>query len=42
VAPEASVLCDIPAHTVTISGTYDIHQVELAIKQAGFTPIKKV
>lgn len=42
VAPEASVLCDISAHTVTISGTYDIHQVELAIKQAGFTPIKKV
>jgi copper chaperone len=42
VAPEASVLCDVPSHTVTISGAHDVEQVELAIKQAGYTPIKKV
>jgi copper chaperone len=42
VAPEASVLCDVSNHTVTISGTHDVQQVETAIKQAGYTPIKKV
>jgi copper chaperone len=42
VAPEASVLCDVPTHTVTISGAHDAQQVEQAIKTAGYTPIKKV
>jgi copper chaperone len=40
VAPEASVLCDVPTHTVTISGAHDAQQVEQAIKTAGYTPIK--
>jgi copper chaperone len=40
VAPEASVLCDVPTHTVTISGAHDAQQVEQAIKQAGYKPIK--
>jgi hypothetical protein len=31
----------VPTHTVTISGAHDAQQVEHAIKQAGYTPIKK-
>lgn len=38
VAPEASVLCDVASHTVTVSGTHDAKLVENAIKEAGYTP----
>lgn len=41
VAPEASVLCDVAAHTVTVSGTHDDKLVEKAIKEAGYTPVRQ-
>ncbi len=41
VAPEASVLCDVATHTVTVSGTHDDKLVEKAIKEAGYTPIRQ-
>jgi copper chaperone CopZ len=41
VAPEASVLCDVAAHTVTVSGQHDDKLVEKAIKEAGYTPIRQ-
>lgn len=41
VAPDASVLCDVSTHTVTISGEHDASVVESAIKQAGYTPVKQ-
>ena len=41
VAPEASVLCDVATHTVTVSGTHDDKVVEQAIKEAGYTPVRQ-
>lgn len=41
VAPEASVLCDVAAHTVTVSGAHDDKLVEKAIKEAGYTPVRQ-
>lgn len=41
VAPDASVLCDVAAHTVTISGHHDDKLVEQAIKEAGYTPVRQ-
>lgn len=41
VAPEASVLCDVATHTVTVSGTHDDKLVEKAIKEAGYTPVRQ-
>jgi copper chaperone len=41
VAPEAKVLCDVAAHTVTVTGTHESQKVENAIKEAGYTPVKK-
>jgi copper chaperone len=41
VAPEASILCDVAAHTVTVSGTHDVTLVEKAIKEAGYTPVRQ-
>jgi copper chaperone len=41
VAPEASVLCDVAAHTVTVSGQHDDKLVENAIKEAGYTPVRQ-
>lgn len=41
VAPEASVLCDVASHTVTVSGAHDEKLVEKAMKDAGYTPIRK-
>ncbi len=41
VAPEASVLCDVETHTVTVSGTHDAKVVEKAIKEAGYTPVRQ-
>jgi copper chaperone len=41
VAPEASVLCDVAAHTVTVSGAHDETLVEKAIKEAGYTPVRR-
>ena len=41
VAPEASVLCDLASHTVTVSGAHESQRVEGAIREAGFTPVKK-
>lgn len=40
VAPDASVLCDVPAKTVVVSGTHDQKLVESAIKEAGYTPVR--
>jgi len=39
VAPDAGVLCDVAAHTVTVTGVHDRQQVERAIKEAGYTPV---
>lgn len=41
VAPDANVLCDVVAHTVTVTGTHEPQKVENAIKEAGYTPVKK-
>ena len=41
VAPEASVLCDLASHTVTVSGAHESQSAESAIREAGFTPVKK-
>jgi copper chaperone len=41
VAPEASVLCDVAAHTVTVSGAHDDKLVEKAIQEAGYTPVRQ-
>jgi copper chaperone len=41
VAPEANVLCDVAAHTVTVTGAHESQKVESAIKEAGYTPVKK-
>ena len=41
VAPEASVLCDVAAHAVTVSGKHDEKLVEKAIQEAGYTPVRQ-
>ena len=41
VAPEASVLCDVAAHTVTVTGAHDDKLVEKAIQEAGYTPVRQ-
>lgn len=40
VAPDASVLCDVAAKTVVVSGSHDHSRVENAIKEAGYTPVR--
>ncbi len=40
VSPDASVLCDVAAKTVVVSGLHDGSQVENAIKEAGYTPVR--
>jgi copper chaperone len=41
VAPDASVLCDVAAKTVEVTGHHDQQLVEKAIRAAGFKPIRK-
>ena len=40
VAPEANVLCDVAAHSVTVTGAHDPKLVEKAIRKAGYSPIQ--
>lgn len=38
VAPKASVLCDLTAKTVQVTGDHEAAVVQNAIKEAGYTP----
>lgn len=40
VAPEASLEFDLPTHRVKISQATDAAAIELAIREAGFDPVK--
>ena len=40
VAPEASLEFDLPTHRVKINQVTDAAAVELAIREAGFDPVK--
>lgn len=38
VAPSATVVCDVSSKSVTVLGLHDSSKVEIAIKEAGYTP----
>lgn len=41
VAPAAQVQVDLPTHTVRVDGAADAAAVESAIREAGYTPVRK-
>ncbi|PLC48580.1 heavy metal transporter [Pollutimonas subterranea] len=41
VAPEAVVAIDLPQHCVRVEGVCDAGAVELAIREAGYSPSRK-
>lgn len=41
VAPAAKVAIDLPTHTVRVDGASDAAAIESAIREAGYTPVRK-
>lgn len=41
VAPGVQVQIDLPSHTVKVEGAADAGAVEAAIREAGYTPVRK-
>lgn len=40
-APSATVEIDLPSHRVRVNGAADANAVETAIRDAGYSPVKK-